>query len=57
MRTLFERALSRLFPQKNRLIETPEDMDMWSRFEVPNHSDLDPFRPFGHWDSWVGHIK
>jgi hypothetical protein len=54
---LFECILSWFFPQKNLFIETPEDMELWSRFEVSNHPDLDPFRPFGHWDSWAGHVK
>ena len=57
MHSLIEHALSRFFPQKNLLIEGPEDMDMWSRYEAPNHTDLDPFRPFGHWDSWAGNVK
>lgn len=47
------RLLSRLFPVRHPRIETPEEMGEWRRYEVPNHHELDPFRPIGHRDSWA----
>jgi hypothetical protein len=57
MRILFERVLCKLFPPVTKIIETPEDADSFFKYAVSNHHDMDPFRPFGHWDSWAGHTE
>lgn len=57
MRELFENALSTVFPPERYVIQTAEEAKEWFRFEVPNHSKLDPFRPLGPWDSWAGNVK
>lgn len=31
-----------------------DDLEVWLRYEVPNHTEHDPFRPLGYRDSWAG---
>jgi len=54
MRELFERVLSVLFPPEPFLVEAD---DALYNYEVSNYPGIDPFRPFGHYDSWAGNIK
>lgn len=57
MKVLFERALQSFFPPENNIIKTDEDRDHMMLYAVSNYSEIDPFRPFGHWDSWAGCLQ